>query len=77
MIPVSVDTLTEEQIRYAQGQWPEQITSELAANALGLPYDTTLGGLPIFYPMSVVWQARSSIVILLNREAEAREKAAS
>ncbi len=66
MKTVTADTITADQIREARDRWPEHITAETSANALGLPEERTTGGLPIYPPPSEMWHARNSIAILIN-----------
>lgn len=63
---ITADTLTADQIRAARDAYPEHITSECSANALGLPIGHTPGGLPIYPPCAWIFNARTSIAILIN-----------
>lgn len=66
-LTLSADNITAEQIREAQDRWPDKISSERAANALGLPWAHTDGGLPIFWDFSDMWEARYAIAQLINQ----------
>jgi hypothetical protein len=60
--PITADTITDEQIREAHAIWPEHISSECCADALGLrrgPYESPL------QPIDIE-SARASIAIFWN-----------
>jgi len=63
---VTADTLTEAQIRAARDAYPEHISSEVSANALGLPERHTTGGLPLYPPHGEITHARLRIATFLN-----------
>lgn len=65
-VVITADTLTPDLIRRAQDRWPEMITSERAANALGLPERHTPGGLPLYPPPTVVHHDRKYIARLVT-----------
>lgn len=63
---VTADSLTEWQIRDAVDRWPEHISSEISATALGIPESHTSGGLPCYPPAAEIEYARKRIAILLS-----------
>ena len=65
-IAVTLDTLTTEQIREARYRWPEWISSQMSANALGLPESHTAGGLPVYPPSSEIHYARNDIAKIIS-----------
>lgn len=73
-VVITVDTLTPELIREAQGRWPEWISSERAANALGLPEKHTPGGLPLYPPPMEMYHARDYIArVITEHHADVRK----
>ena len=66
-LTLTADNITAEQIREARDRWPDKISSDRAANALGLPWAHTDGGLPIFWDLSDMWDARFFIADLINK----------
>lgn len=65
-IVVTVDNITAAQIRAASDLWPEWISSECAANALGLPESHTRGGLPLYPPPHAMYNARDVIARIIS-----------
>lgn len=65
-IVVTADNLTAEQIREAADRWPEWISSERSANALGLPEAHTAGGLPLYPPPAAVYNDREYIARIIS-----------
>ncbi len=60
------EDLTADQIREARDRWPEWISSERSANALGLPTSHTRGGLPVYPPSVEMWHAREYIARIVT-----------
>lgn len=68
---ITADTLTESHVRFARDAWPEHVTGEMAAFALGLPELRTSGGLPIYAPARDAWHARTAIAnLIIHRQAQ-------
>ncbi len=65
-IVITGDNVTASQIREARDRWPEWISSERSANALGLPVSHTSGDLPVYPPSEEVWRAREDIARIIN-----------
>jgi hypothetical protein len=67
-VPVTSDTITEEQVRQTQLECPEKISYQCMAEALDLPYSRTVGGLPNHQAAGSVVIARELCVKVWNTE---------
>lgn len=63
---ITSENLTADLIKQARDQWPDKISSECSANALGLPESHTDGGLPVYPSPRVMYRARLTIATLIN-----------
>jgi hypothetical protein len=63
---ITRETLTDAHVRNARERWPEDVSAERAANALGLPERHTVGGLPIYPPAVEISHAREQIANLVR-----------
>ena len=65
-IVITVENLTADQVREARDRWPEWISSERSANALGLPESHTHGGLPVYPSTIEMFHAREYIARVIS-----------
>lgn len=66
LIVLTAEQLTAEQIRDAADRWPEWVTAERSATALGLPERRTSGGLPLYPPPAEIRHAREYIARVIT-----------
>lgn len=66
LLGMNASDLTREQIFQARDAYPDYITAETSADALGLPERYTSGGLPIYPPESQTFRARAQIAAILS-----------